>query len=131
MQRGGALSRVTDGEADVDAGILVAERNQVTRQPVAGNRLAGMHCECSALQVGQLRQDLSRRLDAGQDGAGFDEEQRAGLGQFDATADTVEQFRTMPLFQRRNRCADGGLSQIEHRRSARDVLTFSNGDEYP
>jgi hypothetical protein len=34
-------------------------------------------------------------------------------------------------FQRRYRCADGGLGQIEHCRSARDVLTFGNSDEYP
>jgi hypothetical protein len=38
---------------------------------------------------------------------------------------------TSPRFQCRNRGADGGLGQIEHRRSARDVLTFSNGDEHP
>jgi hypothetical protein len=43
----------------------------------------------------------------------------------------MEQFRTMSRFQRRNRGADRGLSQIERCRSARDVLTFSNGDEHP
>jgi hypothetical protein len=37
----------------------------------------------------------------------------------------------MSRFQRRNRGADRGLGQIEHCRGARDVLTFSNGDEYP
>jgi hypothetical protein len=67
-----------------------------------------------------------RHLGASQDGAGFDEEQRAGLSQLDAAAHTVKQFRTMSCFQRRNRGADRGLGQIEHCRSARDVLTFSN-----
>jgi hypothetical protein len=37
----------------------------------------------------------------------------------------------MPRFQRRNRGADRGLGQIEHCRSARDVLTFGYDDEYP
>jgi len=37
----------------------------------------------------------------------------------------------MSRFQRRNRGADGGLGQIERYRGARDMLTFSNGDEYP
>jgi hypothetical protein len=37
----------------------------------------------------------------------------------------------MPRFQRRNRGADRGLGQIEHCRSARDVLALSNGDEHP
>ena len=30
-----------------------------------------------------------------------------------------------------DRGADGGLGHIERYRGARDVLTFSNGDEYP
>ena len=48
------LCGVADGQTEVDPRIFPAERHQMTREPVACDRLAGMDRERSALQAAQF-----------------------------------------------------------------------------
>src|ERR1700722_8331583 len=105
------------------------EGDEMARQPIAGDRLTGVNRESAALQSAQFGEDKLGRLSSRQNGASLDKKQRAGLGQFDAAADSVEEFCAMASFQRRNRGAERGLRDVERFGGARDMLAFGYGVE--
>src|SRR5580693_5256694 len=105
------------------------EGDEMARQPIAGDGLTGVNRDSSALQSAQFGEDKLGRLSSRQNGASLDKKQRAGLGQLNAAADSVEEFCAMASFQRRNRGADRGLRNVERFGGARDMLAFGDGDE--
>jgi hypothetical protein len=107
------------------------ERDEMTRQPIASDRLAGMNGEDAAFEIAQFGEDELGRLGPRPNGARLSEEQRAGLSQLDAAADPVEKLRSMPPFQHRDRGADRRLSNVERLGGARDMLAFRDGDKDP
>jgi hypothetical protein len=123
------LLGIAGAEPELDAAMLPVERDQVPRQPVAGNRLAGLDDQRAALAAAEFHQQELRRRRLGQNGARRAEENLAGLGERDAAADAVKEFRTVTRFQRRNCSAHGRLAEVKCLRRAGHVLAFRDRDE--
>src|SRR5262249_24420420 len=85
------LSRVADRDADFDLRIGFLKPDQVLRQPVAANRLAGMELDHPAPDPGTIEESELSLLGASQDGGRFLKEELSILGDFDMPADTVKQ----------------------------------------
>jgi hypothetical protein len=131
MHRLRHLRGVADEKADIDAFMLAAERHQVPRQPIAGDRLARHHKKRAMLAAAEFAQQQLRRLRLGHDAARRAEKQRPRLGQFDPPPDAVKQLRIVPRLQRRDRGAHRRLAKMQRFRRPRHMLALRDGDENP
>ena len=106
-----------------------AEGDEVARQPVGSDGLAGPQEQATALQACEVGQRQLGHLGAGEHGPSLVEEDAAGLGQLDPTADAGEEARAMPSLQRSHCGADGGLSKVQRLGRTGDMLSFGDGNE--
>ena len=125
------LRGVADGQPDLDLRIGFLEGNQVARQPVAGDGLAGLHRQRSALEAAELAERQFGRLDARQHRAGLLQEHLPRLGQFDAPPYPPEELGLMARLQRRDGVARGRLREVQGTRGLRDMLALGDRNEDP
>jgi hypothetical protein len=125
------LTGVADRQPNIDAWIRAPKCDEMAWQPIAGDGLTSVDAQGSSLQSGQLGEDQFSRVRARQNGARFNEEKRAGLGQLDAAAHAMEELDAVPRLKRSDSSAERRLSQIESVGGARNVLAFSDGDKNP
>ncbi len=123
------LGSVADREPDLDPGMRAPECDQMARQPIAGNGLAGLHRERPALQPPELGEGKLRGLGARQHRLRLGQEQPPRLGQLDAAPNPVEQPDRVARFQRGNGAARRRLRQVQRLRRPRHVLPLGHGDE--
>ncbi len=116
-------------KTDIDVGIGAAEGEQMTRQPVAGDGLARLDAQASALEARELHHRLLGAFGARKHGRGFGEQQPAGVGQLDAAADAIEEMGREMRFEMGDGRARGGLRKVERFGAAGDVALLRDRDE--
>ena len=123
------VTRIPDRDADRQPRVGPAEVDEARRQPVAGDGFACLDLQAPPPQAGDLGQHELRAVDLREDGLRLDEKRRAGLRQFYAATDALEQTRIMASLERGDMRADRRLREMENLRRLCDVLAFGDGDE--
>jgi hypothetical protein len=103
----------------------------VARQPIAGDRLARLDRQRAAFEVAELGQRDFRPVDLRQDYSRLSQKCRPSLGQFDSTANAVEEFRFIASLQRRDRVTGRRLGEVESLCGLSDVLALRDRHENP
>src|SRR5215468_7818171 len=96
LHRRSDLRGVADYEADLDLWIDPSESDEVPREPIPSDRLARLNGEGTTLQVAVFAQRKLSGFGARQYGPRLDQEDLAGLGEFDPPSDPIEQFGVIP-----------------------------------
>src|SRR5262249_30259840 len=120
------FGRVAGDEIDRDARVRPAKADQPQRQPIAGDGLARINCESTALETSDLRQGELRRPGARQDGPCLIEKQTPRIRELDPPTDPTKQRDCMALLERRDRGAYRGLGEVEGLGGARYVFALSD-----
>lgn len=125
------LGGVANLHADVDPGMGAPEGDEVARQPIARDGLAGLDRKGPALEIAEFAQRQFSPFNLRQDGLGLREQGAARFGQLDAPTDPVEQLCVMPRFQGGDRVAGRRLGEIHGLGSLRHMLALGDRHENP
>ncbi len=123
------IGRVALVQHDGDVGIGGPVGHQEGRQPVAGDRLAGLDRQAPASHAAEFRQRQFAEPRAPVRRLGFGKKRAPGPAQLDPAADPVEEADAIAAFQRVDGRADRRRRQVQAFRRPGKVLALGDGDE--
>ncbi len=127
--RVGGVGGVAHGQAQGDLRVGAAEGDEVARQPIARDGLAGVERQRPASHAAEVGEHKFGGLGPGEHGAGLDEEHAPRFGQFDPAANPVKQLRRVPPLDVGDRRADRRLDEVQRLGGPRHVLPLGHRHE--
>jgi hypothetical protein len=123
------LRRVADLQLEIDLGIALMKRDEMSGEPIACRRLAGEYRQGSPTDAAEISKRILRPADQRDDRLRILEKFTTFRRQLNSAPYPIEEVYRVALLERMYGAAHCRLCHVQRFRGARDMLSLRDGEE--